>query len=500
MMTIPEKHLKELLKEDQEPFHLNGYIADRRSQVKKQSPINKTELQIKKPKTPSFPSNFCKNACFFSSSASIDSPDPRKSPLFDFSSSPAAANSPFNSSGSNALFLHVPTKTAALLLEAAMRIQTQYSKPKTRSPMKNSGLALLGSMLKKLTNRNRSASKWAASATLKSGKSEVSEEERKAGCEMGLSNGRLSSVSSESNNRDDKYLEFLKSRSNSCSSSSGRSFEDDDDEFEEVEFANMERENWGNFAFCLSPLSPFRFGLYKSPSPNRRSPSLVLASPAASPVRRKFEEKMNNEHETTVNLQEEEDEEDKEHDSPVSVLDPPFGDDDDDDDDEGPGGEEDENGYDIQCSYAHVQKLDPVELEKRLVEQEREIYDESPEPGEYEYENCNASLLKDVFGKFSFCDIQNPGMKRLVSHLMAEEEDRQQSRSSDQVAVVKRMCKRLESWKEVGSNTIDMMVEMDLRREIDEWRKPNEQTGETVKEVEHAILAILVGEMLEELI
>jgi len=113
---MAQKHLHELLKEDQEPFFLKNYIADRRCQLKRPSP--KTHLQVKKRKpiseTPSFPGNFCKNACFFSFQ---DSPDLRKSPLFDFSS---PAKSPCRSP--NAIFLQIPARTATLLLEAAMQM------------------------------------------------------------------------------------------------------------------------------------------------------------------------------------------------------------------------------------------------------------------------------------------------------------------------------------------------------------------------------------------
>lgn len=59
-----------------------------------------------------------------------------------------------------------------------------------------------------------------------------------------------------------------------------------------------------------------------------------------------LQEKAMYKHESLVKLDEEEDE-DKEQNSPVSVLDPPFEDDYD--------GNEDEDNYDIDCSYAFVQ-------------------------------------------------------------------------------------------------------------------------------------------------
>lgn len=78
---MAQKHLHELLQEDQEPFLLKNYIADRRCQLKKSPP--KTHLQLHKPKPISqnsnFPLNFCRKACFFSFH---DSPDLNKSPLF----------------------------------------------------------------------------------------------------------------------------------------------------------------------------------------------------------------------------------------------------------------------------------------------------------------------------------------------------------------------------------------------------------------------------------
>ncbi|XP_068328287.1 ankyrin repeat-containing protein ITN1-like [Pyrus communis] len=74
-----------------------------------------------------------------------------------------------------------------------------------------------------------------------------------------------------------------------------------------------------------------------------------------------------------------EEEEEKEQCSPVSVLDPPFQDDDE--------GHDDEDGFDLKCSYANVLRtkhhlllkrrrfeqlagLDPIELEKRMLEEE----------------------------------------------------------------------------------------------------------------------------------
>lgn len=298
---MAQKHLHELLKEDQEPFLLKNYIADRRGQLNRPSP--KTHLQVKKRKpiaeASNFPGNFCKNACFFSFR---DSPDIRKSPLFEFSS---PAKSPCRG-GSNAIFLHIPARTAAILLEAALRIQKQSgtasSKPKTQN--NNNGFGLFGSILKRLTHRNRNRKReiegdgvkvsvkdilrWDSSV----GRRKISniEKQRKlvkmAVCveeqsvsgisanEIAIScpcTGRSSSaVWSESN--EDKSIDLE-------TSSSGLS-----DASEDIEFLSRLGEGGDDKGFSQSP---FRFVLQRSPSLGRRTPE--FSSPVASPSRHKRE-------------------------------------------------------------------------------------------------------------------------------------------------------------------------------------------------------------------
>ncbi|KAG6596552.1 hypothetical protein SDJN03_09732, partial [Cucurbita argyrosperma subsp. sororia] len=142
---MAQKHLHELLKEDQEPFLLTNFIADRRV-LKRPSPKSHL-LHLNKRKPIShfsdFPASFCKGACFLSFN---DSPDLRNpSPLFQFQS---PVKSPCRNS--NAVFLHVPATTAGLLLEAALRIQKQST------AARSNGFGLLGSFLKRFTHRGRS--------------------------------------------------------------------------------------------------------------------------------------------------------------------------------------------------------------------------------------------------------------------------------------------------------------------------------------------------------
>lgn len=498
-----QKHLQELLEEDQEPFHLNKYIADRRCQLKKPSP--QTHLQLKKPKpisqTSKFPSSFCKNACFFSFH---DSPDPRKSPLLGF---PSPCKSP------NAIFLHIPARTAALLLEAALRIQ-KHSSSITKHHNGGTGFGFFGSILKRITHRNRNRKREIANdgakvsvkdilrwdpavaknnLSQKKMPSSTSISEDKSGYETGFScsyNGRPSSaVWSESNEE--------KSLDTSCSCSQS-------EDFEEI---FLSKDVFGNSSAFPSCESPFHFVLQRSPSFGHRTP--IFSSPATSPGRHQKQDKESyNEVESLKKAQVVEEEEQF---SPVSVLDPPFEDDDDRhvnvDDNDG------NDSFDLECSYAVVQRtkqqllhklrrfeklaeLDPIELEKRMLEQEQD--DDDDDDNEHESGSCGDGMVQEVV-KTSFHNVPE-GMKRLVTDLIGEEET-EQSCYGDGEAVAKRVRQRLESWKEVESNTIDMMVGQDLRRsEVDGWKRSELQIRETALEVENAIFGLLMEELSEELV
>ncbi|OMO99382.1 hypothetical protein COLO4_13286 [Corchorus olitorius] len=150
-------------------------------------------------------------------------------------------------------------------------------------------------------------------------------------------------------------------------------------------------------------------------------------------------------------------------------------------------------------------KLDPIELEKRMLEEEQDDDDidqenciyEQEEEEELELESAssdNNEMNVDGFVhevlKSSFHSLRHipEDMKRLVSDLIAEENTEQD------YDIVKRVCKRLES------NTIDMMVEQDFRRELDGWKRNQEQIREIALEVEYAIFGLLMEELLEELV
>ncbi|XAR64641.1 hypothetical protein NMG60_11008394 [Bertholletia excelsa] len=471
---MAQKHLHELLEEDQEPFLLKNYVEDRRSLLWRPIIPRPSTLQTKKRK-PALP------ACF---SSFHDSPDYRKSPFGDFRRPTAMSRSP------KAVVLHVPARTAALLLEAAMRIQKQSSSSNTKTQIKNAGLGLFGSILKKLSGKNRSTSATKSVGEAEKVREKVLAVDNKCALEMDFacsSSRRNSAIWSESNGEKSLDLET----STSCRS-------EDSDEKENEGFAFHEDH------FCSSPLSPFRFALQKSPSSGRRTPKPT--SPTSSGPENNQENK----------IHPVEEEEEKDQCSPVSVLDPPFEEDDDDDrhEDGGLDGDDDDDGQDI--SYTIVQRakqqllqklrrfeklaeLDPIELEK-IMEEEREDEDEDEEEameeeeGDEKEENIHIMpLSSETIGDGLAGD-----MKRLVLDLIAEE--KKEEEGGIDIDVVKRVHRRLDLWKEVESNTIDMMVDLDFRKEIYGWkRNDREQVGEAAMEIELEIFGFLLDELSEEL-
>lgn len=243
------KHLHELLKEDQEPFHLNTYISNHLIHIKSNTTLNtrKRKPIVQSTSTSTTARNFCINhVCFFKLH---ESPDVRKSPFLDI-------KSPF----------HVPSRTASMLLDAALRIH----KPKKPKPGLSGkvGFGLFGSLLKRLKDRRTRIKRR-----------EIS----------------LSSYDSQVCD-----LEAL------CSSSLAH-------DLKEV----YDNENDG---FVISP---FRFSLVNSPSTGCRTPDFI--SPMTSPTHPMLQEK--EDHEGVKSRQIHAEEEDKEQCSPVSVLDPLFEDD-----------------------------------------------------------------------------------------------------------------------------------------------------------------------------
>ncbi|KAM7526094.1 hypothetical protein LguiA_015996 [Lonicera macranthoides] len=469
---MAQRHLHELLREDQEPFHLKDYIATKRCQIRR----SKSTLHLNKIIKPNIiqPStsklSMCKHACLFSFT---DSPDVRRSPF------PSPAKSPCKS----------PSKVFLQILEAAARIQKQSSvKPKNQ--IKGTGFALFGSILKRLNRiKNREIGVGEASVLAKPHGEQIWKrkvKENMVGKTTGYETMGLSCSCSRSHSR----------------SSAGWSEEKD-----------MESSS------CSSPSSPFRFSLQRSTSIGSRTPEFL------SPAHRSKEEHNNYEEDNLQKVEvevEEDEEEEKEQCSPVSVLDPPF--EDNENRHEDGAEEEDVDDYDHDCSYAIVQKvkqqllhklrrferlaeLDPIELEKRMLEEQDDDDDDHEEtefadeesPSSYE-EQESVEIVKEVVSKTNSHYLRKipADMNMLVLDLISEEK---RNGVDDSEVVVKRVCKKLDSWKEVESNTIDMMVELDFRREVKGWKKNDqEQMRETAMEIEFGIFGLLMEELSEELV
>lgn len=461
------KHLKELLKEDQEPFILNDKLSTTHLQLKKRKPVSS-------------------NACFFASSTY--SPDVKKSPLFYFRS---PVKSPCRK-------VQIPPRTASLLLEAALRIQ-KNSALKKSSSRKHIGFGLFGSILKRLTSRkkhpknecNVTEERVLIKDLIRWDSMNFAQEmQEKEELDMGFEDKRglscsctstLSSVWSESNVEKSFDLETSSSRSEDS--------------------VNMEFVDDVHKGFCASP---FRFALHKSPE---------FDSPMLSPSR--INQKVADSANRSV-VGEGCEEEDKEQNSPVSVLDPPFEDDDDDDQED----DEAEDCFELVRNFTNVQRakqqlmhklrrfeilaeLDPIELEKRIVEQEdEERFDDTDDVSVLsDSENHDSVFVRELLTQSNTYNHHKipSDMQRLVLDLVGEEV-RKESLPCSKESVAEKVCKRLEAWKEVEFNTIDMMVEFDFRMDANEWAKNPEQMQETTADIELAIFGFLVDELADELV
>ncbi|KAF8115338.1 hypothetical protein N665_0029s0172 [Sinapis alba] len=492
-----QRHLKDLLEEDQEPFQLQSYISDRRCQIN--PPV--THLQVKKRRAISrnteLPSRFCRNACFFSLR---ESPDPKKSPLFE----PKSPNR-----SQNAMFVNIPARTASMLLEAAVRIQKQSSPDGSKTRTRNAGNAfgLFGSVLKKLTHRKKreisggndgdgvkDMLRWESPVVSKI----VTRKSKRKGAEEETQNNAAESQLSRRSSSSCVWSESVanEERSYDCDFETSISYSSGSEGLDE--FAS-ELMNGADFSedklFCESP---FHFVLGTMPSTGGfRTPN--FSSPAASPRHDCQEMKKESYHEV-------EEEEDKEQSSPVSVLDPPFQDDD----------EEihmDDNN--ITSSFRSVQKakhmllqklcrfeqlagLDPLELEKRMSDREDEEEEEEMK-SHYQCEIITQRVVKTYFEDMREVP---EGIEALISDLVAEELHKDSFMQGGEAHVTKRVCERLRSWRDVESNTIDMMVEHDFKTERlgSSWGSKNDaEVAEVVLDIEFEIFEDLVEELSQDI-
>ncbi|KAJ0258953.1 Uncharacterized protein HA466_0076620 [Hirschfeldia incana] len=429
MASEKKKHLlHELLEDDQEPFHLNHYISDLRSQM------GRSALRVKKRKSENatvLPPGFfsCERSCFFATHN--NSPDPRKSPLFEL-------RSPANKkSRDGRVFLQIPARTAAILLEAAARIQKQQVEKadKTNNRARNRGNAfgMLGTVLKRLTNRKAKP------------------------C---LDNADGNTVLSDRG-----------SEPTSVSRRRERLVEVDEK------------------CFCESP---FHFVLHTTPSTSgHRTPHFT--STATSPARCSTEDEDSDETESLEKVrgqgEEDKQEEDKEQCSPVSVLDPL----EEEEEDEDHHQREPDHLNHHSCSFEVVQRakrrllkklrrfeklagLDPVDLEGRMSEENEEEDEESEEDdnvrvydSDEEYEDVDGSVEEERSKK----NEERHKTWRMMNACrvgMGAEED------------------------------VDSVVQKDMRGEAGEWTKHGGEVEEAVSDLELSIFYFLIDELSHELV
>lgn len=142
-------------------------------------------------------------------------------------------------------------------------------------------------------------------------------------------------------------------------------------------------------------------------------------------------------------------------------------------------------------SFEKLAGLDPTELEKRMLEED------------FDDDDDLNWLVSQVLNQSSFHERRQTtpqDLKRLVSDLMIEEERQVINCVENREMMIRRVSERLELWKEVECNTIDMMVEEDFCRENGKWKNNDEHIKEVAGEVELAIFGLLVEEFSEELI
>lgn len=159
--------------------------------------------------------------------------------------------------------------------------------------------------------------------------------------------------------------------------------------------------------------------------------------------------------------------------------------------------------------FEKLAELDPMELERKLLEGSdeddlggemgRESEDDDP-LSLYRQQDTIDSIVAEVLNQSSLeCHTMSMSsdMKKLVTDLIIEEKSKTNCSGNNDV-VMRRICSRLDAWKQVQFDTIDMMIGLDFRREYDDWKKFPEQVEETAAEIELAIYGLLLEELLSD--
>lgn len=161
--------------------------------------------------------------------------------------------------------------------------------------------------------------------------------------------------------------------------------------------------------------------------------------------------------------------------------------------------------------FERMAELDPVELEKRMLEDHEDEDDKVivkdvdcncvnyPE-SLYVEENVDV-VVREVLSRSNQYDQYDQNkipldVRRLLLELIAEERKSGPDCSSE--VIVSKVYKRLNGWKEVQSNTIDMMVELDFRKDVDDWKLYKEEVQDKARELELAIFGLLIEELVSQ--
>lgn len=145
-------------------------------------------------------------------------------------------------------------------------------------------------------------------------------------------------------------------------------------------------------------------------------------------------------------------------------------------------------------SFEKLAGLDPIELEKRMLEED---LDNETSDEESDFDKL---VLEVIYQSSTYerQDIQEDD-KKLISDLIMEE-GRVLNSLEEKEIVIRRVCEKLESWREMEPTTIEMMALQEFCIEDEIWKKSEVHKEEVVGELEVAIFGLLVEEFSKELV
>lgn len=152
------------------------------------------------------------------------------------------------------------------------------------------------------------------------------------------------------------------------------------------------------------------------------------------------------------------------------------------------------------CRFEQLAGLDPMELEKRMSDQESDEEREEDQEEMDFFDHCDIITQRVLKTYFEEMTEVPQGIEALISDLVAEDLQNDSVLLDIDAVVSQRVCERLRSWRDVESNTIDMMVEHDFRKEsLGLWRSKNDaDVAREVLDIEFEIFEDLVEELLSE--